>query len=309
VKEGNMTSTAPRHAVVVAVDGSPASDRAVSYAADEAVRMQRPLHVLHAYTMPAEYTGRGMYTVYSETDYQLLRDAAWTILSDAVQAAEHRVAERRGTGVEITSELVDGRPAAAVVDASQRAHVVVLGARGRGALAGALLGSVSTQVSTHAACPVVVVKDREHPERPRDGVVVGVDGVTDSQPALAYAFEQAASRGTSLEAVHAWLWRRVPPVGPLTDHVLATHRAEESGRLVLAESLAGWSEKYPDVDVLRSVVHGEIVPELLARCDGASVLVVGSRGRGGFAGLLLGSTSHQLLQQAGCPVAVVRGPS
>jgi hypothetical protein len=153
------------------------------------------------------------------------------------------------------------------VEASRTADTIVLGARRRGSLTAAVLCSVSTQVAMHALAPVVVLKDREHPDRRRDSVVVGTDGSPGSQTCLAYAFEQAASRGTSLEAVYVW-----------------------------SADSAGW---IPGASLMTATHWMETKGQLL--------LVVGSRGRGGFAALVLGSVSHGVLQEAGCPVAVVRG--
>jgi nucleotide-binding universal stress UspA family protein len=143
--------------------------------------------------------------------------------------------------------------------------------------------------------PVVVVKDGEDPERPRDAVVVGLDASERSQWCLACAFDQAASRGTGLDVVHA-----------CSSRVTATYRMDQAGHLVLAEALAGWTREYPDVQVTRSVVHDDPVSALVRHADGAYLLVVGSRGRDDVSGLILGSVSREVLRRAFGPVAVIR---
>ena len=132
--------------------------------------------------------------------------------------------------------------------------------------------------------------------------MVGVDGSEASEPALGYAFAHAASTGCGLTAVHTWCWE-VNLGEPWTGDW--TQIANQEATLV-AESLAGWSEKYPDVPVRRYVVRGDPVAELLGQSHGASLLVVGSRGRGGFIGLVLGSVSRRILKRGTCSVAIVR---
>ena len=171
------------------------------------------------------------------------------------------------------------------------------GAGGFGTL---VLGSVGSAAAAHAACPVVVVRGES---TPTDGpVVVGVDGSRLSEAALAFAIDAAVRRGTSLVAVHAWQDAANPRVAALIDWKAVA--AEEAA--VLAERLAGWQEKHPDLTIERRVVRDSPAHELTALSEQAQLVVVGSRGRGGFAGLLLGSVSQALLRHAACPVAVVR---
>jgi nucleotide-binding universal stress UspA family protein len=296
-------SIAANHSVVVAVDGSPAAERALAWACDEARRTHRRLHVLHASAVADEWAADpGVLAPLPRGTTEDLVEELRELLSAAVDRTHELAPE-----LDVTSELSGQAPAKALVETSHRAHTIVMGARGHGPVSSILLGSVSTQVAMHAHCPVVVVKDLDDPERPRDSVVVGVDGAQDSQPAIGYAFEQASSRGTSLDVVHAWSHEHAPLTGVLAEALSADYEVEPEKELLVAESLAGWREKYPDVDLRISLVHGEAVSSLLQHADGAQLLVVGSRGRGGFKGLLLGSVSHSLLQQAGAPVAVVRG--
>lgn len=283
--------------IVVGVDASHESGTALAWACEAAARTRRPLHLVHAYDVGAAYGGPEAFSSVYASDVGEFERAALETLDASVEAAQ-----RPHLGV--TSELVQGSAGAALVEASRTAYAVVTGARGHGAFAGALLGSVSTQTAMHAHSPVVVVKGPPEPDRPRDGVVVGVDGSESSQACLAFAFEEAWSRRTSVDVVHAWSFahdRGTAGSGSLRRDVERHHE-----RLV-ADSLTGWTQKYPGVEVRTSVLRTEPVAALLGQARSSALLVVGSRGRGGFASLVLGSVSHAVLHHAGCPVAVVRG--
>lgn len=282
--------------VVVGVDGSPASESALRWALDEARRTRRPLHVVHALEVEV---------VFSDEEQFGTKEAPTT--SDPVVTAAMDVVRTTAPEVQATAHSVTGLAPTTLIAASTVAGTVVLGSHGRGAIPTALLGSVSQQVAVHGHCPVVVVKESSLQGGVGSGqVVVGVDGSEASKPALGYAFAHAAAAGSGLTAVHTWWWE--PLEGVSQDEPWAgdwTQIASQEEALV-AEALAGWSEKYPDVPVLRHIVRGDPVVELLGQSHGASLLVVGSRGRGGFGGLLLGSASRRVLKRATCPVAIVR---
>jgi nucleotide-binding universal stress UspA family protein len=178
---------------------------------------------------------------------------------------------------------------------------LVLGDRGLGGVAGLVLGSVAVALAAHGACPVVVVRGTA---RNQEGpVVVGVDGSSVSEAALAFAFEAAAARGVELVAVHAWLPTAIDrALEPLVDWDVVA--VEEDA--ILAERLAEWGQKYPQVTVRRTVVRDGAARALVDATRDGQLVVVGSRGRGNAAGLLLGSVSHGVLHAANCPVAVVR---
>ncbi|MHA6781780.1 universal stress protein [Pseudonocardia saturnea] len=185
---------------------------------------------------------------------------------------------------------------------ADRAQVVVIGDRGLSRVEGLLAGSVSVALTTHATCPVVVVRgpDRETVSLP---VVVGVDGSPTSESAVGFAYEAAASRRVGLVAVHVWS----ETVADAELAALLDQQAIEDGEhRLLAERLAGWAEKFPDVVVERVVTRDGPAHALLAQASRAQLVVVGSRGRGEFAGLVLGSVSNALLHRAPCPVAVAR---
>jgi nucleotide-binding universal stress UspA family protein len=181
------------------------------------------------------------------------------------------------------------------------AAVMVLGSRGLGGFTGLVVGSTAVALVTRASCPVVVVR-----EPGRAGpVVVGVDGTPASEAAIAFAFAEASARDTDLVAVHTWSDLLLEIAFAGEREALDITRLADEAREVLAERLAGWQEQYPDVRVTREVVRDRASRALLRHAEDARLVVVGSRGRGGFRGLLLGSTSQHLLHHAPCPVAVV----
>jgi nucleotide-binding universal stress UspA family protein len=175
----------------------------------------------------------------------------------------------------------------------------VVGDRGRGRATSALAGSVAVGVAAHSACPVVVVRGTEgHSDQPLP-VVVGIDGTPLSEAAIAFAFEAASARRAPLVAVHTW---DGSVIAELVDWQSAAVEAEEE----LAERLAGWGAKYPNVAVQRVVGRAAAARALLDQSTRAQLVVVGSRGHGEIAGLLLDSVSNALVHAAGCPVAIVR---
>lgn len=281
--------------VVVAVDGSACGEKALAWAVDEALAEHRAVRVVHSW----EVVVSGYVPVPSEIE--IVHDAAKAVLAAAVDAV-HDLAP----GLHVEGRLVHGGAGHAILEESRDAALVVTGSRGRGGFRGLLLGSTSVEVTAHATVPVVVVRgqDAEASWR-RAPVVCGVDGSEVSEAALGFAFEAAARRGEGLTVVNAW---QLP--NPYAEGVYSVLADElplvEGARLALAESLAGWREKYPDVPVTQVVERGHPVDVLCDQARGAALLVVGSRGRGGFRGLLLGSTSHGIVRHSPCPVAVVR---
>lgn len=213
----------------------------------------------------------------------------------------------------VRTEVDGGTAAGTLIDHGRTARMVVVGSRGLGELTGGLVGSVSTAVVTHAACPVVVVRGLPAAgEPPLDGpVVVGVDGTATSAPAVAAAFEEASLRGAELVAVHAWTDLDLATVYEVDSPHPVLDRADlqRGQELLLAESLAGWQEHYPDVVVTRVVVADRPVAHLLDLAESAQLVVVGSHGRGGFTSMLLGSTSRALVHANPCPLLVVRSPA
>ncbi|WP_420753096.1 universal stress protein [Rhodococcus sp. O3] len=291
-----MTAHQP---IVVGVDGSPSSLQAVSWAAMEAARRGAPLTLVTTAIVTGGYVVPiGMPdTFYEEEQLEAERRLA---------EAESLVAQvAQGHTVEVEKAVSQDAPARELIERSKSARMVVVGANRRGLIERALLGSVSAAVVTHAHSPVAVVRGLPHVDvNDISGpVVVGVDGSKHSEHAVAMAFEEAAMRGAELVAVH--VWSDVDLHAPFPSD-FEWSQVQERERATLAESLAGYSGEFPDVPVRTVVVMDEPVRSLRDQAEHAQLLVVGSRGRGGFTGLLLGSTSRALLHHVTCPMLVVR---
>ncbi len=282
--------------IVVGVDGSDASLEAVVWGAREAALRNAVLS--RVTTVPGRgFAGIpvGMPAAFFEQEEADGRRR----LDEAVKYAQNTT-----WAPEMDTHLCTGPPASELVERSTSAIMVVVGAGRHNALERALLGSVSAAVVTHAHCPVVVVRDLPYlPVLDITGpVVVGVDGSEHSQRAVAVAFEEASLRGVDLLAVHVWSDIEIP----IPFHRLESGDTGVQERVVLAESLAGYAEQYPDVYVRSVVAMDRPTRRLREYANGAQLLVVGSRGRGGFTGMLLGSTSRALLHSVSCPMMVAR---
>jgi nucleotide-binding universal stress UspA family protein len=276
--------------IVVGVDGSVSSIEAVRWAADEAARRNARLRVVHGHAITTPRLPSGFLVE--------AKAAAAHCLREGVKAAQQAHPE---LDVDPVLHLAPGVDALA--EESEKAALVVLGARGHGGFAELLVGSTAIALTARACCPVIVVRGSIVDTGP---IVVGVDGTPDSEAAIAFAYEAASRRGADLLAVHAWsdvitAWSGSVPIPDLDWDEVATEE-----RVVLAERLAGWRDKYPDVAVRQVVHENRPAQELLNEAQGAQLLVVGSRGRGGIKSMLLGSVSHAMLHHAPCPVAVVK---
>jgi nucleotide-binding universal stress UspA family protein len=195
-----------------------------------------------------------------------------------------------------------------LIELSRDARMLVLGHTGRGGFAGMLVGSTASAVASHAHCPVAVIRDTT--SMPATGpVVVGLDGSPTSELAIAAAFDEASFRNVPLIAVHAWSDLTYDDVNGTARFPFAWKSLEDDELRLLGQRLAGWQEKYPDVEVRRELVRDRPRHALLGWSAQAQLVVVGSRGRGGFRGMLLGSTSQALVRHARCSVLVVRPES
>lgn len=290
------TSVTPG-SVIVGVDGSVGSDAAVAWAAAYAATHRRRLTIVH---------GAGAPVV---TDFVIdLDEARKTLRIAGRRKADHALSVAQSAGgpsLDISVHVELCEPRSLLVETAAGAHLLVVGSRGHGAVLSLLLGSVSVAVTALAPCPVAVVRRSADDDALRP-VVVGVDGTADSAGALTLGFELAAQQRRPLEVVHAageaWLF-------PVPD-AAAPGMAEEvraDWQLLLAESVAGYSEKFPDVTFTSDVVQGSAAEVLVAASEHASTLVVGARGRGALARRLLGSVSRSVVEHAHCTVVVVRG--
>ena len=206
----------------------------------------------------------------------------------------------------VSRRLQPGPAVVTLLDESRSASCVVLGSRGSGDFVDLRIGSTTLHVASQAHCPVIAVPAPKDGSAPRHGVVVGVDGSPDSEDAIDVAFQLAAETHEPLRAVHAWTDPALLGPGAMMPLVYDPALVTEEERLVLAEAMAGWSEKYPDVAVDQQVVRGHPVATLTQAGAKASYLVVGARGRGPLRSMLLGSVSHGVLHHANGPVVVVR---
>lgn len=284
----STSGTQPHGAVVVVgVDGSQASGRAVEEAAAQAQRLRQPLHVMHA-------TGR---TIVPWTTEHLQRVAAVT------EHCRHRAAAA-APGLHITTATEVDDPAAMLVAASHDASLVVLDGGRLGQAGAVLLGATAHTVVTHARCPVMVVPLAADWST-TGPVVLGVDAHEHSAPAVAWAFAEASRRDAPLVAVHTWWRDEANTYLAGTDRAGQRAQVVETHRRLVSEMLAGHREDHPDVEVREELLRGRAGTVLSQESRNAQLLVVGRRGLGGFPGLLLGSVSSHVIHHAHCPVVVV----
>jgi nucleotide-binding universal stress UspA family protein len=273
--------------IVVAYDGSPDADSALVWAVRTALLTEQPVRAVVA-TATDDLTPQ--------------RSLLWGEHLDEVRASAERLlgeAMLADTAV----ELRPGPVVPVLLDAAREAEMVVVGSRGLGQVAGAIAGSVSQHLARHAECPVVVTRPPLHPGPGR--IVVGVDGSGGSDAALEFACRRAELTGETVAVLHGWRDGRA--TGTTRREVPADfmERIVEEERL-LAEAIAGVQTDHPDVPLEPLAIPVVAWRALVDASATASLVVVGSRGRGAFAGMLLGSVSQQVIQHADCPVAIVR---
>ncbi|OBH00398.1 MULTISPECIES: universal stress protein [unclassified Mycobacterium] len=292
-----MSDVTTKFGVLVCVDGSTASDTAVAWGAREAIMRKLPITLMHA--VEPVVVGWPEGRLYAEMpDWQ--RDDAQRVIDQARKALSACVAG--AAPPEIRTEVVYSGVVRALAEASKDAWVIVAGSQGLGALGRLLLGSVTTGLIHYAHCPVAVIHSSEGPAPDAAApVLLGVDGSPASEAATALAFDEASRRGVGLRALHVW-----SDVGVFPILGMDWRDREREGQEILAERLAGWQEQYPDVHVERLLFCDKPSRWLLQESERAQLVVVGSRGRGGFPGMLLGSVSSAVAQSARVPVIVVR---
>ncbi|OBC00378.1 universal stress protein [Mycobacterium sp. 852013-50091_SCH5140682] len=293
-----MTESVPHPYILVGIDGSCSALNALTWAVGEAQLRKLPIRLAHAVDNSGAAVGFNPGA--SESFFEHLNADALRYLH---QARDH--AHALDPDVQIVMSRVAGHPLAALVELSTDAVLTTLGSTGLNAFSGLVAGSVSVGFAARGHSPVVVTRTSVPSI---DGpIVVGVSGSADAEDAIAWAFDEASLRGADLIAVHVWndiapshiFWGYRPP-GP------GDETPDTQEERLLAQRLAGWQEKFPDVKVHRVVTTGKPAAVLASQSQHARLVVVGSRGRGDAAGLFLGSTSHSLIHHAMCPVLITR---
>lgn len=291
-----------RPPVVVGIDGSESSQVALSWAADEAALRGLPLRVIHAWQVPLPPVAMGPAVMHPGEEQ--LEQAAQSILDRAVDDLE-----KSHPRAEITSDLVSGPPATVMIEASEDATMLVVGKGHLEGIAAFFLGSTSMQVVTHAECPVAIAIEPEADVEPGPDagrVVVGIDGSEISVGAAQEAFEAASLLNAGVTLLHVWNPSEYDVAGLATGSALNWEDAHQGELRGMAETVAGLQEKYPDVNVEQRLAHGKPGKVLADHSRSAKLIVVGSRGHGGFTKLLLGSTSHTVVHRSQCTVLIVR---
>jgi nucleotide-binding universal stress UspA family protein len=293
----------PRGAILVGVDGSAAALGAVRWAARDAALRNAPLTLVHVVDAPLpEWFEVATLAGSKQWQEQRARD----FIEPAIEIAEESTGECGP--VQIDSKVFNSATVPTLVGLSADVEMVVVGYQGHGGvLARSFLGSVSSALVYHAHCPVAVIHDGEAMigNAARAPVLVGIDGSPASEAATAIAFEEASRRGVGLVALHAWTDPRVSgSKGLLQDSKWDAQLSEEEE--TLAERLAGWHERYPDVAIRRRVEIGDPARWLIDASERAQLIVVGSHGCGWFSGRLLGSVGAAVVNRAKIPVIVAR---
>lgn len=284
-----------RGSVVVGVDGSTSSDAAVRWAARHAAARHLPLRIVHGageLRKGSELFGPAETAAALETQARSVTDQALRVVDDLGLTLD----------VEVSAPLRD--PRESLLDCAPAASILVVGTRGLGPVRMLLLGAVSAAVASHASCPVAVVR-MHHADQEADArhVVVGTDGGPVSTAALELAFDLASVEGRSLDVVHSW----ADPDTFVDLDSYEARRQREGGdhERMLAEALAGYGEKFPDVVVERHLPEASAIQTLLDLSTQAFAVVVGTRGRTGVRALLT-SVSRDVVERADCTVIVVR---
>lgn len=290
---------APRvSGILVGVDGSGSSDTAIRWAVREAVTRHEALTL-----MAVAKRQEPLFVTYDSEKIKTSRQAQRSTYDRILAAARQIVDdELGGSGLgDVSVVFRFAHPLATLIEASKRVRLVVVGCRGVSPLDRLALGSVSNGLVRHAHCPVAVIHEDRSATHAQAPILLGIDGSPASEFATAIAFEEASARRAPLIAMHAWSQSLTTP-SPL-DWMMD----EQKAHAILSERLAGWREDYPDVDVTPVVIKEGVSCWLVDQSDTAQLIVVGSRGRHGFAGMALGSVSAAVVQAAEVPVIVARG--
>lgn len=293
-----MTATT-RKAVIVGFDLTEPSRRAVRWAAREASDRRRPLLLVHVLTWPFD-----AHTTIEVPGEDGVLEPLQEILRRELDALGEDCREI-DPELDVRSYLPLGEPAEVLSEMAADAEVLVLGGP-RIEVQMGVLGLTSAELLTRRTGAPVVVVCGSVGEPGTAPVVVGVDGSSASSLAIGFAYDFASRHGCELVAVHAWSDLPLDPFARVKQWELPWSEVRGEAEEVVAESLAGWGEQYPDVDVRRAIIPEKPAQALLREAQGAGLLVVGSHGRGRIRRSLLGSVSHAVVNRAPCPVAVLR---
>ena len=294
-----MPESMTNYGILVAVDGSAESDAAVRWASYEAAMRDERVTLMHV--VPPVLVSWPVGPLQANiTEWQ--EDNARHVIEQAQKTFHASLDKSESEPPAVHIEVRYAGVVTTLVNASDKAQMLVVGSRGMGALGRLVLGSVSSGLIHHAHCPVAVVHaDEAQVSNHTAPVLLGIDGSPASEAATALAFDEASRRGVDLVALHAW-----SDIGIFSILGMDWQQYENEGHEVLAERLAGWQERYPDVSVGRRVVCDQPARWLVDESRQAQLVVVGSHGRGGFAGMGLGSVSTAVAEAATAPVIVVR---
>ena len=282
--------------IVVGLDDSASSKRALAWAAEQAVADHRELTLVH--------TINAVTPAYLDAAAEDPRKARAALLAqaEAVFTAARKDVARKAPDLVVHEVFSFADPREQLLELSKRAALVVVGSRGRGKVRSLLLGSVGVALVRHSACPVVIHRP-SNPGVVRNGIVVGADGSEESRSVLEFAYRQAAVRNLPLTVLHCFPDGRAA-MG--ASYVVTDPAADfESERLLLAESMAGLAEKHPDVMARTQLAGGLPQEQLVRRGDRMNLIVVGAHQSGNVTRMLFGSVSIAVTEHATCPVAVV----
>ena len=292
-----MSARTTESEILVAVDGSPESDAAVAWAAREGAMRHAPVTLMHVISpvmvsVPVE-------PMLNPPEWY--ENSARHILKHAEQIL--RSSWSGPPPADVHTAIDHGGVVPALTNASKEAQMVVVGSRGLGTFRRLALGSVSSGLLHHAHCPIAVIRGGQAKAGEFEApVLLGIDGSPASEAATGLAFDEASRRGVELVALHAW-----SDFGSYLVLDADWHEYEAQAEEFVTDRLTGWQKRFPDVRVRRRIVSNKPAYWLTEESGRAQLVVVGSHGRGGFAGMLLGSTSYAVAQMSSAPVIVVRG--
>ena len=284
--------------VVVGFDGSSVAKHALDWAATFSAKRSLKVIIMTAVQLPAPAVGDGSWF---DPASDILDEAASRELAEGIAQLKESHPDVPVEGFTVTDS-----PARVLIEASETAELVVVGSRGRGELYGLMLGSVSNAVAAHARGPVVVVP-KTVPAETDGPIVVGVDAAEDGRVALLFALQRAAEVGAPVTVVHAWGAMRSWAQSDQKHSELAA-AVQKASEELLDHVVAEAGPDFSGVQVTKVSKHGSPSGALIELSEGARLVVVGSRGRGGFRGLLLGSTSRSVLHGSHSPVAIITAP-